>query len=583
MKQFFKTMFACVLGVFVAGLLGFFVLMFGLISAAAFSSGSSYAPTKTSVFCLSLNTEVQDRVDNSPFMAIRRALYDEVEPLGLDQIIDAIGKAKENKHIKGIYLNTDNYYGSYAISTEIRRALSEFKAAGKWIVAYNSNYSQNQYYLATVADSIFINPMGSLDLSGLATTGMFFKKALDKFGIDMQVFRVGTFKSAVEPYMVDKMSPANRKQTEEFLGSMWESIADSIASARGISASDVNLLADQGLGFMMADSSLVEYGLVSGLRYQNDMDQIVKTLCGTDEPDMPTLADVASMTKKEKSYDNKVAVLYAVGEIADTEDADIYWPDVVADINDLIDDEAIKSVVLRVNSPGGSAFGAEQIWEAVGRLKAVKPVVVSMGTYAASGGYYISCGASRIIAEPTTLTGSIGVFGVIPCFNKLMTQTLGVSFDGVKTNRFGNISIFEPLTEAEGHMIQNSVEQTYALFLNRCATGRGMSVDSIAAIAEGRVWTGADALELGLVDELGGLQAAIEAAAKLAFVENYNVEYYPSEKSLIEQIMDQMQSSGAVSARLARDLGIDINSAKMLRRIAELEPIQARMPQMSVR
>lgn len=582
MKKFFTTMFACILGVLIAGFLGFILLMVGLTSLAAFSSGSSYTTSKPTVFCLELNSSVVDRVHLSPYEELKVASRQATAPLSLEDIMTAIDRAKEDKHIEGIYLTTDGYASSYAISTEIRRKLQEFKATGKWVVAYADNYSQNQYYVASVADSIYVNPVGSLDLSGLALTSYFYKGLLDKVGVDMQVFRVGTFKSAVEPYIADKMSPANREQVDEFLGSMWESIADSIATARGISSADLNLFADEGIGFMRADSTLVERKLVTALRYANDMEQLMKDLTRCDEPDYPGIDDVASIASKAKKQDDVIAILYAVGEIGDDEDSDIYYPDVVADINDLIDDDAVKAVVFRVNSPGGSAFASEQIWEAVGRLKAKKPVVVSMGTYAASGGYYISCGASRIVAEPTTLTGSIGVFGLIPCINKLMTQTLGITSDEVKTNRFGNLSIVTPLTEAEGRMIQNSVEQTYALFLDRCAAGRRMPVDSIARIAEGRVWTGADAIELGLVDELGGLQTALDAAAKLADVKKYSIETYPAQKSFFEELLESFGSDN-LEAKLAAELGINKQSLKLLQHITKQDPIQARMTDITVR
>ncbi|MEG0950012.1 MAG: signal peptide peptidase SppA [Bacteroidales bacterium] len=574
MKQFFKITFACILGVFIAGFIGSLLFIFGIISMADMST-PTYSPSKTSVFKLKLNTTVTERVQIQPLDEIMNTLSKETSPLGLNDILSAIDKAQQNKHIAGIYLNTDGYTASYPTTEAIRRRLEAFKESGKFIIAYNNHYSQNQYYLCSVADSIFLNPVGSLNLTGLITQNVFFKNALEKLGVEMQIFRVGTFKSAIEPFILNKMSEANREQTETYLHSMWHTILSDISRSRNLSVDSLNAITNEGTGFMTAENVL-KTGLISGLKYQSDILPLLKQITNDDDIATPDLAKVKSMKSYKKEYKDQIAVLYAVGEITDSKSDGIYWEETVKEIEEIKKDESVKAVVFRVNSPGGSAFASEQIWEAISSLKKEKPVVVSMGTYAASGGYYISCNADYIIAEPTTLTGSIGVFGMIPNASDLLTNKIGLTFDEVKTNKFGNITFTQPMTELEKQLLQRSVEDIYTLFMQRCADGRGLPVDSIAKIAEGRVWSGTNALQIGLVDELGGMQTAIEKAASLAEVEKYSVATYPISKDFFETLMSEFTEDATV--RISRHiLGEDFKHLQVLKYVRSLSPIQARM------
>lgn len=579
MKQFFKITFACILAIFIAGFLGSILLFAGLISISSITT-PSYSPSKTSVFKLKLNSSIEERVQISPMDELKNALSDEIPSVGLNDILSSIEKAKHNKYIKGIYLNTDGYRASYATTEEIRRKLKDFKESGKFVIAYNNNYTQNQYYLSSIADSLFLNPVGNVWLTGLATQNMFFKNALDKLGVQMQIFRVGTFKSAIEPFILDKMSPANREQTETYLNSMWHTITTGISEERNLSIDSINTLTNMGVNFMDA-ADIARTGLISGLKYQTEMLPLLKEITHDDDIATPDLAKIKTMKAAQKEQKDKIALLYAVGEITDGKSDGIYWEKTVKEIEELKENDAVKAVVFRVNSPGGSAFASEQIWEAISKLKETKPVVVSMGTYAASGGYYISCNADYIVAEPTTLTGSIGVFGMIPNANDLLTKKIGITFDEVKTNKFGTISITEPMTEEEKQLMQRSVENIYALFLKRCAEGRHLSVDSIAKIAEGRVWSGVNALQIGLVDELGGMNAAVQKAASLANLDKYSVEPYPVSKDFFETLMEELTEEASVSIG-KHILGEDYKQLQVLKYIRSMSPIQARMEDVTV-
>lgn len=574
MKQFFKTTFACVLGVLIAGFIGSILFFVGIIGIAS-TQNQSYTPPSSSVFKLKLNNTVQEKIDIKPIDEIIGALNDEERPLVLNEIIESIDKAKKSERILGIYLNTDGYSASYATTEAIRRKLDEFKKSGKFIIAYNNHFSQNQYYLSSVADSIYLNPVGSLQLSGLVSQNIFFKNALDKLGVEMQIFRVGTFKSAIEPFILDKMSPANREQTETYLNSMWNTILSDISASRQLSVDSLNTLANLGAGFMDA-KEIATTGLVSGLKYQSEMLSLLKSQAGTEDIATPDLEKIKNMKSNKKEYKDKIAILYAVGEITDVQSSGIYWEETVKEIEKIKADSAVKAVIFRVNSPGGSAFASEQIWEAIQTLKQTKPVVTSMGAYAASGGYYISCNSNYIVAEPTTLTGSIGVFGMIPNASELLTQKIGISFDEVKTNQYGNITIGTPMTDAEKRFIQKDVENIYQLFMTRCADGRNLPIDSIARIAEGRVWSGENAFQLGLVDELGGMNTALAKAAELANLENYSTIIYPAPKDFFEALMEQFSEDASV--KIAQKLlGEEFEHIQVMKYIKSLSPIQARM------
>ena len=580
MKKFFKTTFACVLGVFIASGLMFIIMMVSLIGIAS-SGESEYIPSKNTVFSLKLNTAVAERGDNNPLSELMNMVNEEEGKLSLATILESIDKAKENENISGIYLNTDGYSAGYATTEAIRNKLSEFKESGKFIVAYNETFGQKQYYLSSVADSIYVNPYGTVELSGLATKGLFYKKALEKLGVEMQIFRVGTFKSAVEPFMLDKMSDANKEQVSVYLNSVWSTILDGISQSRGLSKDELNKLANDGIAFEDG-KDIVETGLITGALYKSQMEDVLKSMLGTDKVKAATLKNISSIKSSKSEPKDKIAVLYADGEIAGGKTKDgIYWIETIKSIDKIIEDKSVKGVVFRVNSPGGSAYASEQIWEAIERLKAVKPVVVSMGDYAASGGYYISAGADYIFAEPTTLTGSIGVFGMVPNAEKLISDKIGLSVDGVKTNTFGQMTIFEPLSSVEKVKIQKSVERVYDLFKTRCADGRGLSKDSIGVIAEGRVWTGENALNIGLVDELGGIEQAKAKAAELAELDTYGTVVYPKKKEFLEAFMEELSNEGTINIK-QKIMGDDYQYIKFLDYIRNMDKIQARMEFMEI-
>ena len=506
-------------------------------------------------------------------------------PAGLDDILSSIKKAKDNEKIKGICLNAGAFSCSPASLEEIRNALVDFKESGKFIVAYGGNYLQNTYYLASVADKVAINPQGSLGWHGLATQTYFLKDLYDKIGIEMQVFRVGTYKSAVEPYIATQMSDANREQTQAFVNSIWGQMVADVAESRNIPADSLNALADRNMDLQPTETYIAT-GLADTLMYQDEMLAYLKQLTDTEEDDalnklyLDDMVNVQRNVPKDKSG-NILAVYYAAGTIGSSElptDEGIDPGKVTKDLRKLREDESVKAVVLRVNSPGGSAFGSEEIWREVTLLKEKKPVIVSMGDYAASGGYYISCAADWIVAQPTTLTGSIGIFGRVPNAGKLLNDKLGIHFDGVKTNKLADLGdITRPFNEEEKALMQNMVNKGYELFTQRCADGRKMPIDEIKKIAEGRVWTGEMAKDLKLVDELGGIDRAIAVAAERAEIEDYTVMSYPKQEDFISSLM----SSGTdryLSARMKDELGVFYEPFRHMQNLKNSDPVQARLP-----
>ena len=585
MKKFFKTTLAYALALVIAGLV-LPIVGLGIVAGIAAASGESGDIEKNSVLFLDLNGIIEERAVENPFASM---LNDELKTYGLDDIIAAIKEAKKNEGIKGIYLQAGAVEGASGASLEeIRGELASFKESGKFIVAYGDQYSQELYYLATVADKLILNPQGSIGWHGLASTPVFYKDLLEKVGVEMQVFKVGTYKSAVEPFIATEMSDANREQLTEMLDSTWDELLTAVSASRGVSKEKLDDYADRFMDFCPADE-YVACGMADTLLYKDGVQAYLKSLTGVDGDDDLNLVTMETMKERLKKNKmvvdaadkSKVAVFYAFGEIdgsASTLDEGINSKKVIKELRELREDDDVKAVVLRVNSPGGSAYGSEQIWREVTLLKAAKPVVVSMGDYAASGGYYISCAADCIVASPITLTGSIGIFGVIPSAEKLLKEKIGLGFDVVKTNPmadFGNMS--RTFTPQERVVLQNYVNNGYALFLKRCADGRGVAVEDIAKIAEGRVWTGSKAKEIGLVDELGDLDKAVEIAAQKAGLADYSVKAYPEEKPLIEKLMDTKKED--YMETMARGtLGGYYNSVKFLRNIGNCDHIQARLP-----
>ena len=482
MKDFLKFTLASLIGVILAGIV---LTILGLITVVGMvaSSDSETIVKDNSVFVLDLKGNLSERVQENP---LQQLLGEEFEAYGLDDILASIKKAKDNDKIKGIYIQPSYLEASYASLEEIRNALLDFKESGKFIVAYADQYAQGMYYLSSVADKIIINPQGSIGWHGAGMQPVFFKNLVSKLGLEVQVFRVGTYKSAVEPFIATEMSPANREQTQAFLESTWKSIVDDVAASRNISVDSLNLLADKNMDLRPAED-YVHCGLADTLMYKDEVLSYLKSLAGlTEEDDLHTLSldemtRVKSATPKSKTRD-VVAVYYAYGEIdnGSSYDEGINSEKVTKDLRDLRKDKNVKAVVLRVNSPGGSAYGSEQIWREVNLLKAEKPVVVSMGDYAASGGYYISCAANKIVAEPTTLTGSIGIFGMMPDASELLTNKLGLHFDGVKTHKMADMgSMSRPFNAEESALMQQMVNQGYALFTKRCAEGRNIPLEEL--------------------------------------------------------------------------------------------------------
>lgn len=580
MKDFIKYTFASLLGVVLAGIV-FTILSIVTMVGMVASSDTETVVKENSIFVLDLNGTLSERVQANPFQEL---MGENFNAYGLDDILNSIKKAKEHENIKGIYLQPGVFSASIASLEEIRAALTDFKESGKFIIAYADQYAEDMYYLASVADKLIVNPQGSIAWHGLVSQTVFYKDLLKKIGIDMQIFKVGTYKSAVEPFIATEMSDANREQVSVFLNSIWGRMLEDVSASRNISIEKLNLYADQAMDFKQAEE-YVANGLADTLMYKDGVLHYLKEMSGRNEDEslrtlsLDEMKNVKRNTPKDKSG-NIIAVYYAFGEIDDTNSSDegIHALKVIKDLRKLREDETINAVVLRVNSPGGSAYGSEQIWHEVELLKAEKPVVVSMGDYAASGGYYISCAADCIVANPTTLTGSIGIFGMFPNMENLLTNKLGLHFDVVKTNNMADMGTFDrPFNQAEKEVLQNYINNGYKLFVKRCADGRGMTTEAIENIAEGRVWTGTTAKEIGLVDELGGLDKAIEIAAQKAEVENYSIINYPSKGNVFSSFLEQGKDD-YINSQMKETLGEYYESLKFVQNLKEANRIQARMP-----
>lgn len=581
MKDFLKFTLATIVGIIVSSVLLFFISIIVMFSMM-YSSDSEVQVKENSILKLNLKGTLSERSQEDPFSLL---MGDDRQAYGLDDLLTAIQKAKENDNIKGIYIEASSLVcDGYASLKAIRDALADFKKSGKFIVTYADIYSQGVYYVSSVADKVMLNPQGMLEWSGLTSTPMFYKDLLDKVGIEMQFFKVGTYKSAVEPAISMKMSEANREQVTDYLTSMWQQIMTDVSASRHLSTDELNQAADRMLLFQAAEES-VKCGLADTLIYKNDVQDCLKQMVGIDnDDDLHTLAlkDMLNVKKnipKDKSG-NIVAVYYASGMIGNAmgSTGEIIEADkVIRDLRKLQEDKDVKAVVLRVNSPGGSAYDSEQIWHAVSELKKEKPVIVSMGDYAASGGYYISCNADTIVAEPTTLTGSIGIFGCLPNIEGL-TKKIGISFDVVKTNAYGDFGMpTRAMTEGEKTLMQAYINRGYDLFLTRCAEGRNMSKEEVDKVAQGRVWTGTRAKQLGLVDELGGLDKAIEIAVAKAGVETYTLMNYPAKKSAWEQLKD-FNAGGYIKAQLLQGkIGQLYQSIEAIDQMQEIDAIQALM------
>ena len=586
MKDFLKFTLATVTGIILSSIVLFIigmVTLFGIMAA----SDTETIVKKNSVMILDLNGTLVERTQEDPLGILSQLFNDDSNTYGLDDILSSIKKAKENEDIKGIYLQANSLGTSYASLQEIRNALLDFKESGKFVIAYADSYTQGLYYLSSAADKVLLNPKGMIEWRGIASTPLFYKDLLQKIGVEMQIFKVGTYKSAVEPFIATEMSPANREQVTTFISSIWSQVTEGVSASRNIPVDSLKAYADRMLMFYPAEES-VRCGLADTLVYRNDVRDYLKRLVDIDEDDNLSLLGLGDMINVRKNVPkdksgNIIAVYYASGEITDypgsaTSEEGIVGSKVIRDLRKLKHNDDVKAVVLRVNSPGGSAFASEQIWYAVKELKTKKPVIVSMGDYAASGGYYISCGADTIVAEPTTLTGSIGIFGMVPNVKEL-TDKIGLSYDVVKTNKYADFgNIMRPFSEGEKALLQMMVAEGYDTFITRCAEGRHTTKEAIEKIAEGRVWTGEAAKELGLVDELGGIDKALDIAVAKARVGGYTIVSYPEKKDVLSSLLDTKPTNYVESQLLKSKLGEYYRQFGLLTNLKEQSMIQARVP-----
>lgn len=575
MKQFLKFTLATIVGILLTSILGF-LIMLGIFGAIA---GAGDKPTKlspNSVYELELTGQLVDRSEDDPFSKALSEAFGrpETNVIGLDDVLSNIQKAKSDSNIVGIYLKGGILSGGFASMKEIRDALLDFKASGKFIVAYADTYAQTNYYLASVADKILLNPYGMVEFKGMSAELLFLKNTFDKLGIEMQVVRVGTYKSAVEPYINTKMSDANRLQITTYVTSIWNSMLTGISKSRQVPVDSLNAYADQMMLFQPTQK-LTAYNLIDSLVYADEVDSIMKSY--NKEYKIVKHNALIKAPDNQKFQKEKVAVIYAVGGIDGGDGEGIVSEDLVETIDKAAKDKSVKAVVLRVSSPGGSAYGSEQIWRALTNLKKKKPLIVSMGDYAASGGYYISCMADSIVAQPNTLTGSIGIFGLIPNIDGL-NKKLGLSYDGVKTNKMSDaISVNRAFKPEEKALMQNYINSGYELFVKRCADGRKKTVEEIKSIAEGRVWTGEDALKIGLIDAIGGLDEAIAMAANKADLSEYQIRELPEKEDFATKLMKSLEEDIEVKI-MKSQLGEHYNILRQVKQYEHLNGIQARMP-----
>ena len=585
MKDFLKYTFATVTGMVL------FAILIGIISVISVmgmiaSQEATTVVKDNSVMVLNLSGSLEERADDNPFAQMVGSV---AETNGLDEILYAIKRAKEEKEVKGIYIEAGLFDADAPASCQaIRKALADFKKSGKWIVAYGEQYTQQAYYICSVADEIAINPSGLIDWHGLAAQPMFLKDLLAKVGVKMQIVKVGKFKSATEAYSEDHMSDANREQVTAYITGVWNTMVGDVAASRKLPVAQLNAYADSLITFAKAED-YVRHHLVDKIAYTDEVKASVKQRLGIGDDDVinqMSVTDMNNLPEKINRSDNEIAIYYAYGEIVNTADgqtsAAICGDVVTKDLEELMKDDDVKAVVLRVNSPGGSAYASEQIWNAVKKMRTKKPVVVSMGGYAASGGYYISCGADYIFAEPTTLTGSIGIFGMFPDFSQLATEKLGVKFDVVKTNRFSDFgSVARPFNAEELAHLQKYIGNGYDLFLSRVAEGRKMKTADVNEIAQGRVWLGKDALKIKLIDDLGGLDKAVAKATELAKVkDDYDTTTYPAAPNFIDQMLSSLEGDNGnfLDEQLKASLGDYYTPVMMLKRVEQQYPVQARMP-----
>lgn len=584
MKQFFGAFFGSLVGLFLATILGFvllFAVIKGSISEAMQDQDDESTAKSAAVIRLRLNGNIDEREIEDPLAELRKMnKYSNEEGTGLNTLQKKLSAAKQDEKVKGIFLEVQGLTAGFASVKEVRDLLLDFKKSGKFIYTYAEYFGQKDYYLASVSDKIFLNPQGALDFKGLSLNLMFYKKTFEKLGVDIQVFRHGKFKSAIEPFLLDKMSPANRLQSETFLNSIWGSLLEGISNTRGVSVEKLQEIAND-LAINSPEDAK-DLKLVDELSYKDEVMLAMKLKTGKKENDKLDMIDLSKYRGAEhsKSSKDKVAVIYANGAISGGEgdDEEIGSERIARAIKSARLDATVKAIVLRVNSPGGSALASDVIWRETVLARKAKPFVVSMGNYAASGGYYISCAAEKIFAQPNTITGSIGVFGMIPNMQKMLEDKLGITMDTVNTNKYSSMgSATMPLSEKECAYIQASVEKVYSIFTSRVAEGRKMKQSDVDSIGQGRVWSGADAIKIGLVDELGGLQDAINYASVKAKLKEYKLLELPKPKNPFENLFGKAEAETETNI-LSKNLGPLYPYMKGIRQILRQKGVQARMP-----
>lgn len=583
MKDFLKYTAATIVGLLIFTIIIVAIGMMSIVGMIA--SGSSSAPiSDNSVMVLSLNGTLEERSETDVMSSL---MGGGTSSTGLDEVLNAIKKAKENDNIKGIYIEASAFSAdSYASLQAIRKALVDFKKSGKWIVSYGDTYSQGTYYLASTADKVLMNPQGMVDWHGLGGQQMLLKDLLAKFGVKVQLSKVGAYKSAPEMFTADKMSEENREQITAYMNGIWENILKDVSESRKISVDQLNQYADSLITFD-EPQNFVKYKFVDKLVYTDEVKDVVKEMLKIGKDDNINKVSLSNMVNAKGSRNDgeAIAVYYAYGDVVDgaagglSQGHTIDAQKVCKDLEKLMNDDDIKAVVLRINTGGGSAYASEQIWHSMKQLKAKKPVVVSMGGMAASGGYYISCIGNYIYAEPTTLTGSIGIFGMFPDASQLLTEKLGVKFEEIKTNKFATFgSMSRPINEEEMAYLNRYIERGYDLFRSRVAEGRKMSVDEVEKIAQGHVWLGQDALKIKLVDALGGLDDAIKKAAELAKIEEYHSVAYPEAEGWETQLLNKFNDNNYIEAQARLVLGEYYEPFMLLRTMDKQNAIQARIP-----
>lgn len=583
MKQFFGAFFGSCLGILITGVIIILIVIASITSVftEAINTHQGYKPKENSVLRINLNADIKERGFKKPFGNLDLGPLMPKGTIGLDDIISSLKEAKTDKNIKGVYLEISDPTAGFATLEEVRNALLDFKSSGKFIYSYSESYSQKAYYLASTASKLYLNPQGALEIKGLSSQIMFFKKMLEKLDMEVQIFRHGKFKSAIEPFMLDKMSDANRSQVEIYLGSLWGHMIDGIGKSRNITVDEINDMANN-LSIRNPDDA-VKYKLVDELKYEDEVLSAIRKsiqIHETDKINFASLEDYSDFATETKVFKDKIAVIYAVGEIesGDGGDDKIGSVRIAKAIRDARLDKNIKAIVLRVNSPGGSALASDVIWRETVLAQKTKPFIVSMGDVAASGGYYISCAADRIFAQPNTITGSIGVFGMIPNAQKALSEKLGITIDTVNTNKHSDVgTILRGVTPVEYQYIQQSVEHIYDIFISKVALGRKTSKNSIDSIGQGRVWSGADAIKINLVDELGGINDAIAYAAKQAKLTNYKLVNLPKQRDPIQELLGN--TTDEIETRTMKsNLGEQYIYIKQIKNVLQLKGVQARLP-----